>query len=332
MTFGDPVTFSASAPGTGTLSYQWSIDGNPILGATQSTYSIPAASAADAGDYTVTVTDDCSSDISGAATLTVNKASQTITFDPPASPAVYGTTFTVAPTASSGLPVTLVASGSCTNTGFDVTMTSGTGDCTLTASQPGDANYNPATDVERTVAAAKAGQTITFVQPASPAVYGTSFTVAPTASSGLPVTLVASGSCSNTGFDVTMTSGTGDCTLTASQPGDANYNAATNVERTVAAAKAEQTVTFAQPASPAAYLATFSLTYGASSGLPVGMVADGGCRLVDDVTAEMHLPFGACVLTASQPGNSNYNVAPDVVRTVEQELAVVIFAPLIMKP
>jgi hypothetical protein len=43
----------------------------------------------------------------------------------------------------------------------------------------------------------------------------------------------------------------------------------------------------------------------------------------------MNLPFGACVLTASQPGDSNYNAATDVVRTVEQELPVVIFAPVI---
>ena len=172
------------------------------------------------------------------------KASQTITFDQPPSPAVYDTTFTVAPTASSGLAVTLVASGSCSNTGFDVTMTSGEGTCTLTASQAGNTNYNPATNVVREVAAAKASQTITFVQPPSPAAYGATFTVAPTASSGLAVTLVASGSCSNTGFDVTMTSGDGDCTLTASQPGNSNYNPATDVQRTVQAAKAEQTITF----------------------------------------------------------------------------------------
>ena len=265
-------------------------------------------------------------------TVQAAKAEQAITFEQPLSPAVYGTSFTVAPNASSGLAVTLLASGSCTNTGFDVTMTSGTGDCTLTASQPGDANYNPATDVEQTVAAAKAEQTVTFDQPNSPAVYGTSFTVAPTASSELPVTLLASGSCSNTGFDVTMTSSTGDCTLTASQPGNSNYNPATDVVRTVQATKAEQTITFGQPASPAAYLATFSLTYSASSGLPVSMAASGACRLIDDVTAEMYLPFGACVLTASQPGDSNYNAAADVVRTVDPLLPVVIFAPVIFTP
>ena len=332
VTFGDPVTFTASAEGTDQLYFQWSLDGNPIIGATQSTYSIPAAIMDDAGAYTVTVTDACSSATSATAALTMNQANQTISFDPPASPAVYSTTFTVAPTANSGLPVTLVASGSCSNTAFDVTMTSGEGDCTLTASQPGDLNYNAAWDVVHTVQAAKAEQTINFAAPATPAVYNTVFAVAPAASTGLPVTLVASGSCTNTAFDVTMTSGEGDCTLTASQPGDTNYNAAPDVVHTVQAAKAEQTITFEQPTSPVEYLATFSLSYSVSSGLAVSVVASQSCILVDDVTAQISVPYGACVLTASQPGDSNYSAAQQVMRTVDLPFQEIIFAPIMLKP
>jgi hypothetical protein len=333
VTYGQPASFSVVASGNPPFTYQWYLNGNPILNATLSTYDIAAATMADAGDYTVTVTNACgSSATSAAATLTVNKADQTITFVQPPSPAVYGTTFTVAPTASSGLPVTLVASGSCSNTGFDVTMTSGEGTCTLTASQAGNMNYNAATDVVREVAAAKADQTITFVQPPSPAVYGTTFTVAPTASSGLVVTLVASGSCSNTGFDVSMTSGEGTCTLTASQPGNSNYNAATDVMREVAAAKADQTISFVQPPSPADYLSTFGLTYSASSGLTVSMVASGSCTLLDAVTAQMSVPYGACLLTASQAGNGNYNAAQPVERTVDSSNTWLLYGPILSKP
>ncbi|WP_183408135.1 S8 family serine peptidase, partial [Nocardioides pocheonensis] len=90
-------------------------------------------------------------------------------------------------------------------------------------------------------------QTIDFPQPTSPAVYGSSFNVTPSASSGLPVSLVATGGCSITpatpGWTVTMTSGTTSCVLTASQAGDSNWNAATDVVRTVAASKAVLTVT-----------------------------------------------------------------------------------------
>ncbi len=93
--------------------------------------------------------------------LTVTKATQAITFVQPASPATYNTTFTIAPFADSGLPVTVLASGSCTISGLTVTITSGTGTCTLTASQSGDNNFLPAADVVRTVQAAKAAATIT---------------------------------------------------------------------------------------------------------------------------------------------------------------------------
>jgi len=89
---------------------------------------------------------------------------------------------------------------------------------------------------------ALANQTITFVQPATPATYGSTFNVNPTSDSGLPVTVAASGGCSvvaatspATGWDVTMTSSSTACVLTASQAGNASYNAAPNVSRTVVA-------------------------------------------------------------------------------------------------
>jgi hypothetical protein len=46
----------------------------------------------------------------------------------------------------------------------------------------------------------------------------------------LPVSFAASGSCTVSGSSVHIT-GAGSCTITASQPGNANYNAATNVSR-----------------------------------------------------------------------------------------------------
>jgi hypothetical protein len=54
--------------------------------------------------------------------------------------------FTVAATASSGLPVSFAASGPCSASGNTVTLT-GAGTCTITASQGGDSNYLPAIDV-----------------------------------------------------------------------------------------------------------------------------------------------------------------------------------------
>ena len=171
---------------------------------------------------------------------------QTITFAQPTSPRSFGDTFNVAPTASSALAVSVSASGGCTATvagggGYDVTMTSGTNDCVLTASQGGNASYNPAANVQRTVQAQKANQTITVGTPApASAVYDTSFTVAATASSGLAVSYSSAGVCSNVGPAFTMTSGTGSCTVKYNQAGNSNYNAAAEVTNSATAAKANQ--------------------------------------------------------------------------------------------
>ncbi len=233
VVYGEPVTFTVSATGSEPLTYQWYKDGNPIQDAVASEYTIAAVSMADAGSYHVVVSNDCGSTPSNAATLVVNRADQVITFEQPPSPATYGTTFSVYPSASSGLPVTLAASGGCSNSGFDVTMTSGTLTCTLTASQPGDPNYNPAADVLRTVQAAKAEQIIHFEQPPSPVPTGTVFTVSTSASSGLPVSLSATGNCTLDGYTVMITRSVGACWLTASQLGDSNYLPAEDVVRVV---------------------------------------------------------------------------------------------------
>jgi len=65
------VTFGVNATGLGSLSYQWRKDLVNIAGATANTYTIDPVQPADAGSYTVVVTDICDSAASNPATLTV---------------------------------------------------------------------------------------------------------------------------------------------------------------------------------------------------------------------------------------------------------------------
>jgi uncharacterized repeat protein (TIGR01451 family) len=53
---GIPVSFTAAATGTPPLSYQWRLGGSNIIGATLTSYSLASAQPADAGDYSVMVT------------------------------------------------------------------------------------------------------------------------------------------------------------------------------------------------------------------------------------------------------------------------------------
>ena len=76
-------------------------------------------------------------------------------------------------------------------------------------------------------------QTITYAQPSDQLLSTGSITVAPTASSGLTVTLTSTtGSiCTVNGFVISLVAN-GTCSTTASQAGDSTYAAATSVTRT----------------------------------------------------------------------------------------------------
>jgi PASTA domain/Regulator of chromosome condensation (RCC1) repeat len=144
--------------------------------------------------------------------------------------------FAVRATASSGLPVSFSASGNCTVSGVVVHIT-GAGSCTITGSQSGDDEYNPAAEVSQRFAIARSSQTISF-ESLSKKTYGDrDFRLQATASSGLPVSFVATGKCAVAGVTMHLT-GAGSCTITAKQPGDVNYDPAASVSRTFSIAPA----------------------------------------------------------------------------------------------
>jgi hypothetical protein len=248
--------------------------------------------------------------------VAAQKANQTITVTQAApTSAVYGTSFGVAATASSGLAVSIASSGVGWGSGSgsaSITMTSGTGTAAVTFSQAGDKNYNAATVVEEDVTAQKADQTITVTQMApGSAVYGTSFTVAATTSSGLAVSIAASGAGSGGGngsASITMTSGTGTAAVTFTQAGDSNYNAAT-VEEDVIAQKASQTITVTPtPPANAVTGASFSVAATASSGLAVSIAASGAAGGNGTSTATVTIigGSGTGTITFTQAGDANY--------------------------
>ena len=177
-------------------------------------------------------------------TVNAQKAGQTITVSTHApSNAAYNTSFGVQGNAPGGV-VTFSSSGTCTNSGNTFTMTSGSGTCTVNYNQAGNTNYDPAPQVTESVSAQKANQTITFGALVGKTFGAADFGVSATASSGLAVSVAAAGKCTISGATVHIT-GVGSCTITASQAGNATVNAATDVARSFAIAKAGQKITFA---------------------------------------------------------------------------------------
>jgi hypothetical protein len=68
---GSSATFSVGAMGAEPLSYQWQFNGSPVLAATESVFNVVSAQPADAGTYSVLVTNAYGTMLSSNATLTV---------------------------------------------------------------------------------------------------------------------------------------------------------------------------------------------------------------------------------------------------------------------
>ena len=215
------------------------VDGSPTLvyGYTLQPYA-PLLLGADGNLYGSSFTDANGSpgSVWGSFFRLSRPAQAPLSVDAP-NAATFGTSFSVYASGGSGTgAVSFAASGACTNVagGDLITMTSGTGGCTITATKAGDAAYSATTSPPAVVAALKAEQTIGFGPLPDRTMGDTPFAVAATGgASGNPVTFTTTTAavCTSSGtYGETITLvGTGTCTVRASQAGDVNYDAATDV-------------------------------------------------------------------------------------------------------
>ena len=152
-----------------------------VSGGTASvTYVIPAGQTT--GNYTIqAVYNDAGGGFSSSTdithTLSIGLATQaTLTVTGmPVTAQTYQATFTVGSSGGSGAgAVTFAASGACSNTsgGALITMTSGTGTCSVTATKAADSTYSSATSTAATVTAQPAIAIVNSPPAASAITYG----------------------------------------------------------------------------------------------------------------------------------------------------------------
>ena len=170
----------------------------------------------------------------------------------------------------------------------------------------------------------KANQTITFPALNDGYPSDTRHPVA-TSDSTLAVTISVSGDCTYDAVTEVITLGTpanypGSCIVTASQSGNTNFNAATNVVRTFAVLQApvnrlSQTITFANITKTYGD-PTFDAGASSSSGLAITyerLLVDCPVTVAQIVNNEIQVNgAGSCQLIAKQAGNANYLAATDV--------------------
>src|SRR5205823_409393 len=100
---GTTATFSASASGTSPFSYQWQFNNGPISGATGTSLSVSDVQPADAGSYTVVVTNSAGAITSSVAMLTV-WVPPSVATQPQSRTNVQGTTATFSASANGTSP------------------------------------------------------------------------------------------------------------------------------------------------------------------------------------------------------------------------------------
>jgi hypothetical protein len=224
-----------------------------------------------------------------AVQFVANQLSQTIGFTSTAPSNAYlgGPTYTVAATATSGLPVTYASTTAsvCAVSGSTVSFV-GTGTCTVSASQAGNSLYTAAPTVTQSFTVAGKPQSITFTSsvPTGAYVGGPTYTVSATATSGLPVIFGAAsfGVCSGSGSTVSFTAA-GVCNIVGFQFGNSTWASATPVVQTFTVLP-QVAPSFTGPSTGTAkWLHPFSTTISAAgrptptvtvvSGLPLGVSA-----------------------------------------------------------
>ncbi|MBT1698783.1 T9SS type A sorting domain-containing protein [Fulvivirgaceae bacterium PWU4] len=314
-TFNDPA-FTLPATASSGLSISYTSDDESVATVSGNTVTIVGAGTADitgtqAGDNAYNAAPDVTH------TLTVNKDGQTISFVQPAAVRFADPAFDLEASADSGLGVSFASAnpGVATISGNTVTIV-GVGTTDITASQAGNVHYNAATPVIRTLTVNKADQSITFDALPLKLSVDVPFDLPLKASSGLAIQYASSNTAVATVSGNTVTiKGIGTTDITASQPGDAGYNAATPVLRQLTV-KLGQVITFAalQPVryadQPFAAGATSSsglaISY-TSSNPEVATVSGGQITIVAP---------GSTVITALQAGNATYAAANSVVQTL----------------
>lgn len=247
--------------------------------------------------------------------LTVEMGTQGINFAP--LPAKYygDPDFDPGAVASSGLPVNY----SSNNQGVAVIVDNkirivGVGTTSISAFQPGDLNFYPASSVFQNLTVYKKAQTITFNPLPAKTFEDDDFEPGATASSGL----IVSYSSSNPNVAIIVGGririvGAGATNIIAYQEGNSFYNSAPAVPRTLVVDKANQTITFNSLAD-IVYDDIYLDPAVSTSGLDIEYISD-NVSVAEIINNKIHIVGAGTVnLTATQPGNSNYNEALHIVQ------------------
>jgi len=246
------------------------------------------------------------------------KQNQTIAFGAIADKTFGDADFELLASASSDLPVTYsVVSGPVSISGTTVSI-SGAGVATIAVNQAGDDDFNPAPEATESFDIAKADQMITIETIEDKLTTDDPFMASASVDSGQPLTYEVSGPATILGTEITLTGVSGTVTVTVSQAGNDDYNAASASEsfEVTDPGKTNQTITFEAIADKTFGDAAFTLSASASSSLGVVFTVVSGPVSIDGNELTI-TGAGAVTIAANQAGDDDFNPAPEATRSFD---------------
>jgi len=312
---------SALSTSNGTITYSKSSGPNwLVVSANGSLTGTPGVGEIGLNRFIIVATDSNGTSGSADLEIDVQKNPQTIgQLTAPADRNFSSTPISVSlPKASSGLPVILsVKSGPATLSGNAVVPNSA-GTIVLAVNQPGNATFSSAPEVTASFIIRKIPQTITPISRISNQAVGAQplKLTPPSASSGLPVTLsVKSGPATIADNVLTMIE-SGNIVLAANQLGNATIAAAPEVTISFSVLKLAQTIQVFPNYLRQNQGTSLTITPPvANSGLPVELSVKSGNATLTGNVLSFSSP-GTMVLSAKQPGNAQFNAAPEVLVSI----------------
>jgi hypothetical protein len=221
-------------PGIG---IRWYRNGNLISTATTFAYYAELS-----GNYTARFFSDCDNGPESNTIAFANNAlPQTITFEALPNKLFGDAPFSLQATSSSGLPVSFTLVSGPGNLTAGVFTITGTGMVTIRASQAGNEVYDTAAYIFRSFEVAKASQTINFTISPTFSFPVTPFLLNGSASSGLPLVYESNTTNAYISSNALYVNAPGTISITARQPGNANYNAASPITQTACVRVSELT-------------------------------------------------------------------------------------------
>jgi hypothetical protein len=265
---------------------------------------------------------------SDSGTFTVTKADQAAMAITSPTSGGFGQTLPISYSGGSGTgAVTFGASGACAlaASGTDVTITSGSGTCTVTGGKAADTNYNAVTATPSSFSVGQASQTALAIDSPNAGTYGQLLDITTTGGSGTGAVTYDAGSstaCAIESGKLRISSGTGTCAITATKAADSNYSATTSPSHTVTVGKAAPTLSVTGP-DTGTYGESYDITYTSSAAggsVTFGAGSSTACEVVGN---QVHITHGtgSCAITATRAADSNYSSVTSAAHSVVPDKA-----------